>query len=223
MQIISIFSSIDGEVNAFHAGRQTVFVRTASCNCRCTYCDTEYSFGSGMFLTVDDVVSQIMLFKAKKVTITGGEPLLQLSDVSLLIEKLLDLDYLVSVETNGSFAPPPHLLKKNKVSWVMDYKLASSKMEGLMVISNFTGLSEKDYVKFLIMNETDLKRALEIQHIIKTAVGSPNVNFAYSPVHKVMPPEKLVALLEEHGEGTEVLNLQLHKLIWPGCGQAEER
>jgi len=218
INIISIFESIDGEVTSFHQGAMTTFIRLAKCNLRCIYCDTTYSFVEGNKTTVNDVYNAVAKLKPKKVTITGGEPLLQSEAVDALLELLVQNGYLVSVETNGTM---PITRKHEHISWVFDYKLPSSKMEEKMQLSHFKDLSENDWVKFVINNEDDFKRALAVRKIIEFS-GS-RARFAYSPVFGVYPTDKLVDDLMMQGEGDEIVSLQLHKVIWPNCGATEER
>ena len=49
MQIIELYKSLQGESS--FAGLPCVFVRTAICNLRCTWCDSEYTFKGGRPMT----------------------------------------------------------------------------------------------------------------------------------------------------------------------------
>ncbi len=220
MDIISIFESIDGEVNAFHSGRLTTFIRLAKCNLRCEYCDTTYSFGKGLPWTLQEILAKVNEFKAKKVTITGGEPLLQKEAVCKLIYALLEIDYKISIETNGSIALPRHLLQHPSVSWIVDYKLPSSGMEDKMNADAFIGLGSKDYIKFLIKDKADFIAASEARKKLESPIPT---NFAYSPVFGAIKPEELVDMLATYGRGDEILNIQLHKMIWPDCCEDNEK
>lgn len=222
LDIISIFKSIDGEVNAFYQGMTTVFIRFAKCNCRCTYCDTAYSFVSGTLLDIDEVITGVRIYKTKKVTITGGEPLLQLEGFSELVRALLALNYKISVETNGSIAIPSEFLNNENISWVVDYKLASSAMMKKMTNSAFADLTEKDFVKFVISDKDDFDTALTVRSNLRSNYNC-KAHFAFAPLHGSMDPKSLYELIEAFGDGSEIVNIQLHKYIWPNCGVAEER
>jgi 7-carboxy-7-deazaguanine synthase len=215
LNIISIFESIDGEVNGFHQGTLTTFIRTAQCNLRCAWCDTEYSFKSGMVIDIDDIIRTVKRLKPKKVTLTGGEPLIQKNSVSLIM-KLVKEGYDVSVETNGTFIKP---FNHPKVSWVYDYKLPSSKMEQFMLLEKFNNLNENDYVKFVIANDNDFMRSIEIRNSLDAAGNTSK--YAYSPVPGYAT-STLVDNLLKKGKGDEILSLQIHKIIWPTCGAIEE-
>tara|TARA_Y100001970_G_scaffold294351_1_gene451274 strand:- start:16274 stop:16945 length:672 start_codon:yes stop_codon:yes gene_type:complete len=78
LPIVEQFHSIQGE--GFHAGSSAYFVRLASCNIGCTWCDTKYSWSSKGFpdISIDLLAEEIIEAKGKGagfVVITGGEPL----------------------------------------------------------------------------------------------------------------------------------------------------
>src|SRR5210317_280287 len=106
LKIKEIFTSIDGEVNHLGQGYPSIFIRLADCNLNCSYCDTDYKLDPEQKLsTVNEIINHIQkIFPGyNKVTITGGEPLVQLVEVSILIDELFKRDYHVSLETNGTF------------------------------------------------------------------------------------------------------------------------
>ena len=75
LRINEIFHSIQGE--GTRAGLPCVFVRLTGCHLRCTYCDTEYAFYEGGWMTLDEIVAQVRSCGCRIVEVTGGEPLLQ--------------------------------------------------------------------------------------------------------------------------------------------------
>ena len=101
MQIIEIYKSLQGESS--FAGLPCVFVRTAICNLRCTWCDSEYTFKGGRPTTIDEVEAEVHRLSPAGglVEITGGEPMLHEREVVPLMEKLLDAGYTVLLETSG--------------------------------------------------------------------------------------------------------------------------
>ena len=89
MNVIEIFDSIDGEGS--RQGLLTTFLRLHNCNIRCSYCDTTYSYGiDSVFteMTVAEVADVIESLGNHRITITGGEPLLQEAAVVELIDEL---------------------------------------------------------------------------------------------------------------------------------------
>lgn len=86
--------------------RYVIFMQ--GCPLRCKYChnrDTrEYSFG--VKYTVDEIVERIKRYVAYMgedggVTITGGEPLLQIEFVTQVFKKLKELDIHTCLDTSG--------------------------------------------------------------------------------------------------------------------------
>lgn len=221
LRVVSIFNSIDGEVNLFHQGRLSTFVRLAGCNLRCSYCDTTYAQEKdvGVEMSVEDVVAKVEEFGCKKVTITGGEPLLQNYQFAYLVSLLDEKDYLITAETNGSLTV---IYQKYKnLSYVMDWKLPSSGMEQHMRLMNFLLLTKKDFVKFVVLNREDYIRALDIRKILQR--NECQATIAFSPGYGVLNPAELVGWLQTDGIQDVILNLQLHKYIWPQVKPGEER
>jgi len=217
MRIYSIFPSCDGEVNRFHQGRLTTFVRFSGCNFDksfgkhpCTYCDTGYALSptSGIEMTIDDVVQKIKGLGNKNVTITGGEPLMQARDFYELTQRLYWSNYKVSVETNGSLPCKGYGVG----SWVVDYKLPSSGCMKEMQYDTFLELGGNDFVKFVVKDEEDLTMALSVKHTLQTIAHS-RVNFAFSPWYGELSPNELIRWLLEAKVYDVILNFQLHKVL----------
>ena len=101
MQITEIYKSIQGE--STHAGLPCVFVRLTGCNLRCSWCDSEYTFTGGHRRTLEEVIGEVERLSPDGglVEITGGEPMLQEREVVPLMQRLLDADYTVLLETSG--------------------------------------------------------------------------------------------------------------------------
>lgn len=122
IKVIEVFTSIDGEQPRM--GEITTFVRLAGCNLKCNYCDTANSQdkGSGEETTVRELLKQIrQVSVSNNVTITGGEPLLQMDAVEELCQRLRVLGYNINIETNGTINPTLPLLT-SVTSMVYDYK-----------------------------------------------------------------------------------------------------
>lgn len=113
LNIVDLFVSLQGEGK--YVGMPSLFVRISGCNLRCcfknTVCDTAYSSFSpekGKY-SKDDVVT--MLQKNPNIidiVFTGGEPLMfgeELDDLIEYIGCINDMDYRITIETNGTFGP----------------------------------------------------------------------------------------------------------------------
>jgi 7-carboxy-7-deazaguanine synthase len=105
MRLIEIFYSMQGEGPAM--GRPATFVRLAGCNLRCEGCDTDDR--PCRELSIADVRESI---QGKRAIITGGEPTLQMGQLSQLISLLHDQGKEIHIETNGTNPIPEETLKK---------------------------------------------------------------------------------------------------------------
>lgn len=204
MRINEIFKSIQGESSS--AGLPVVFVRLTGCNLRCQWCDTKYAYDEGVNVTVDEVMEKIAAFGLKSVQITGGEPLLQ-EEVYELMERLFDLGYMVSVETNGSID-----LSKvdNRVIKIVDIKCPSSGESGQMYFNNLNYLLKSDEVKFVIKDRGDYEWA---KGVIERFDLLGKCSILVSPVFGGIEPRQLAEWILEDNLNVR-LQIQLHKLIW---------
>lgn len=102
LAVNSIFYTLQGE--GPFAGTPCVFLRLRGCNLQCPSCDTEYTSGSDM--DIWDIVAVIKeqwphsMYGRPLVVITGGEPFRQ--DISDLVAGLIEQDFKVQIETNGT-------------------------------------------------------------------------------------------------------------------------
>ncbi|WP_374447716.1 7-carboxy-7-deazaguanine synthase, partial [Stella sp.] len=121
-----IFYTLQGEGR--NAGRAAVFCRFAGCNlwsgregdraaAACRFCDTDFvgtdGPGGGRFADADELAAAVRRCwphsgpDRRMVVLTGGEPLLQVD--AALVAALHAERFEISVETNGTIAPPPGL------------------------------------------------------------------------------------------------------------------
>lgn len=113
LPIIEVFTSIQGEGR--YVGEPSIFIRLSGCNLRCcfkdTICDTSYSsfHPEKGHLNIDDVFKEITDNpNVRSIVITGGEPMLYregIEDLIGYIEMVMQEDYFVTVETNGTKPP----------------------------------------------------------------------------------------------------------------------
>jgi 7-carboxy-7-deazaguanine synthase len=205
LTISEIYLSIQGE--STHVGRPMVFVRLAACDLRCTWCDTPYAFTGGRKQSIDDVIAEVGRHRAKAVEITGGEPLLQ-ADVYPLMEQLIARGYDVLLETGGHV---PIDRVPDPVVAIVDVKCPASGESQRMHWPNLDALSPHDEVKFVIQDRGDFDYAVDVVRRHDLTARAAAVLF--SPVHGVLPPDRLAAWILESGLPVR-LQLQAHKYIW---------
>lgn len=217
MKINEIFLSIDGE--GVRSGLPTVFIRKVGCNCRCSYCDTTYSFTDDNCkdMTVGEIVEEVnkICGGTKNITFTGGEPLFYTDakeevECKQLLQKLKDLRYQVNVETNGSIDLKPwERLVKPQGFFTMDWKCKSSKMTNKMVESNLEFLDYYDVLKFVVGSEEDLNQMKDILDNYDI-----NAQVFVSPVFGQIEPRQIVEFVLKHNLNRVRTQVQLHKIIW---------
>ncbi|MEL0102869.1 MAG: radical SAM protein [Gammaproteobacteria bacterium] len=202
--INEIFYSIQGE--AKNSGKPTIFIRTAGCPFRCSYCDTEYAFTEGKQWKFDKILSYIKKYKTKFVTVTGGEPLSQ-RNILPLLNLLFKENYCVSIETSGliDISEIP-----KEIEIVMDIKTPSSLEDGNNIMNNLSYIKKDDVIKFVIGSKNDYEWAKNI--IIKYDLLKLK-NIYFSPVHNILELNDIADwILKDNLNVT--LQLQLHKYIW---------
>lgn len=203
MNINEIFYSLQGEGS--WVGLPTVFVRTAGCNLRCSYCDTTYAYDEGKEITVDQVLHTIQSYGCPSICITGGEPLLQ-KDLMTLLTALVRKHYAICIETNGSKSVKK-ITGKKSVMISLDIKCPSSGMHQHMNLRNITLLSKNDQMKFIIKRKEDYEYA---KHILKTY--EPRCMIFLQQVWGT-DPRRLAAWIL-HDKLSVRLGMQLHKILW---------
>jgi len=211
MQVVEIFSSIEGEGK--RAGILCTFVRLAGCNLRCSYCDTVYSqhYSDGVTMTVSEVVKACTEFGVKAITLTGGEPLIH-DDVERLIHELNRAGFEVNIETNGS-VNINNMIERFEYPnsfFTVDYKCPSSGMGSSMLLINFCHFTEKDVLKFVVGSREDLMAAYGVITSLK-----PKAQIYFSPVWGKITMVEIVEFMKVNKLTECKIQVQLHKIIWP--------
>lgn len=105
INVTEIFGpTIQGE--GIVAGQKTSFLRLAYCDYRCTWCDSLHAVDPTLpnfvskKMSEDEIISELDKLECQIVTISGGNPAMQ--NLDLLLDKLHEADYWVSLETQGS-------------------------------------------------------------------------------------------------------------------------
>lgn len=206
LKVNEIFYSIQGE--STHAGLPCVFVRLTGCNLRCVWCDTAYAFHEGRSMEIDEIVDQVRTHGCRLVEITGGEPLLQPEAVPLM-QALLDSGYDVLIETGGSL---PIDAVPAGVRRVIDLKCPGSGEESRNRWENLADLREGDELKFVVADRRDYDWAAAQIEERGLAERCP---LLFSPVADTLDPGELARWVLADRLPVRV-QLQLHKLLWPG-------
>ncbi len=208
MKVCEVFTSIQGE--STFAGLPCTFVRLSGCNLRCVYCDTRYSYEEGIDMKIADVLRRVDSAGVHLVEITGGEPLLQGEDTISLIKKLMERNYQVLVETNGSMS-----IKEidKRATVILDIKTPDSGMSHKMDFTNLENIKNSDEVKFVICSRDDYEWS---KKIVARYRLEERCKVLFSPSFGMLPPRKLAAWILDDRLRVR-LNIQIHKYIFhPG-------
>ena len=220
MLISECFDSIDGE--GIRAGQLCTFIRIFGCNLRCSYCDSMYSVEEKYTdvpprdMDINEILSHVNR-SYRRVTITGGEPLL-FPETIKLVNRLCDMDYEVNIETNGScdIVGFRNLIKYDKnLFFTVDFKLPSSGEMYSMRLSNFDNLQKNDVLKFVIGTEEDSSVAAAFACSIAEKYGE---NAPYMFAGTVFGRYELKDVISDFMKEPLLKNvrfqLQMHKFIW---------
>ena len=204
LRLTEIFLSVQGE--ARQVGWPTVFVRLTGCPLRCGYCDTAYAFHGGEWWEMDAILAEVAKHGARHVCVTGGEPLAQ-KRCQILLQRLCDAGYHVSLETSGAIDIAP---VDTRVSRVVDLKTPGSGEVGKNLWSNIEQLTPHDQVKFVICDRADYDWAVAK---VREHALDRRCDVLFSPSFGQVAPRELAEwILADHLPVR--FQLQLHKLLW---------
>lgn len=208
------FLSVDGEGPT--AGEIATFIRFLGCNLRCSWCDTKYSWekeSTTEKLSCSEIYDYIKKNGSRNVTLTGGEPLIQNNILELLQMLSQDESLKIHIETNGSVDIGEFKKKLNStnISYIVDYKLMSSKMTESMNLNNLNSVGANDTYKFVVGSMEDLNVAYDI--INKYDLTSKCLVYL-SPVFGAIELNDIVEFMKNKKLNNVKLQVQLHKIIW---------
>lgn len=162
-KINEIFYSLQGE--GFYVGTPAVFVRFSGCNLSCHFCDTLHE--SGIYMTDEVILQEVMKYPSEMVILTGGEPSMFIDEK--FVDMLHQAGKYVCIETNGAFALP------NNLDWI-----TCSPKEGCEVV-----LSRMDELKLVYLGQD-----------ITPFESMPACHFFLQPCSGKNIPETVQAVLE---------------------------
>jgi 7-carboxy-7-deazaguanine synthase len=210
--VSELFYSIQGE--STWAGLPCAFVRLCSCNLRCSYCDSRYTWEEeGRVMSIEEVCTWLKDFPEALVEITGGEPLVQ-EGVYPLLQKLTASGREVLLETGGSLSIERVPME---VCVILDVKAPDSRMTeqnhwpNLALLEQRRKAGSRDEIKFVLCSPDDVAWAFDIVRQYKLTELVPVL---FSPVTDRLSPALLADLILQEQLPIR-LQLQLHTRIWP--------
>jgi 7-carboxy-7-deazaguanine synthase len=220
MQITEIYKSLQGE--STYAGLPCVFVRLTGCNLRCSWCDSEYTFGGGRKMASDEIYAEVKRLSPRGglVEITGGEPMLQERELVPFMQRLLEGGYRVLLETSGE--RPLERVPVDVIK-IVDVKCPHSGAGDTFHVGNLAALTNRDEIKFVIGDRADYEFAREFirRHDLAQRVNAVLFSPAFrkeaagvrDSTHCLVDPRELAEWILAD-EIPARLSLQLHKFIW---------
>ena len=204
LRVTEIFFSLQGE--ASRVGLPTVFIRLTGCPLRCGYCDSEYAFQGGTWMSIAEIVDETRRHPTRHVTVTGGEPLAQ-RDCPALLTRLCDTGYDVSLETSGALDIAG---VDARVARIVDIKTPGSGEMGRTFWSNLDILTPRDEVKFVLCDAADYDWARQVMHERRL---HERAAVLFSPVWGRLDARELAEWILRDGLPVR-MQIQLHKLLW---------
>lgn len=192
-RINEIFLSIQGE--GLLVGKSQIFIRFAGCNLKCKFCDTQNNSFRRMHLEkLLKNLSYYNNFPYHSISLTGGEPLLQVDFISSLLKEIkFSEKKLIYLDTNGTM---PYALSKiiDALDYIsVDFKLSTSTGEKNFFKEHqkFLEISfkKKVFVKIVIVSSTtqeELEKSIKI--ISKIDRKIPLILQPVTPIKKIKPP-----------------------------------
>jgi len=251
MIVQNIFVSVEGETTLGGPLQWTTFVRFKGCNLRCWKdsggCDAPEALDGRVEYaceeqTPEKFASHIVWgmkigHYPKRLTLTGGEPLLQEEDLLEFVH-LVREDVLgpveVCLETNGS-VPLSEVVCKVMDCIIMDLKPPSSGESEHVCWENLQRLEPEDFVKVVVSTVEDLEWAAKAWWVnaplwndrnvqapgwsigakMESSIMSSKDQPLWATAYTGLTPQQIADWIRQHGMWKWRLNLQCHRWLWP--------
>ncbi len=234
LKLSELFCSVQGE--GPHAGTSCVFLRLATCNLKCSWCDTKYTWDWENYdfnkevreISIEDIWKRITdCPNISHIVITGGEPLLQQNRLIPLLKLIKDKKkednrshyYYIEIETNGTVIPSKELIHLVD-QWNISPKTANSfnekngiDLENLYKKPLFIFRDlENSFFKFVIDKFDDFK---DIEQYVQN-YGLPKERLILMPqaITKEKLLEKSVWINEYAKKNNFTFSTRLQVLLW---------
>ena len=191
-KISEVFFSVQGE--GPYIGTPHVFVRFLGCNISCDFCDTRVT--RSRTYTVEALKQRVgnILKKhlAGYISLTGGEPLLQVDFIESFLKSIRSRKEFIYLETNGILYP-----NFQKIQQHVDIVSMDIKLPGLTLAGEFW----KEHEKFL---KLCVNKDVFVKVVVGNAVKSSEIMRAAALVAKI--DKKIPFIIQpNHAEWSETL------------------
>lgn len=192
MLVHEIFKSIQGE--GPQMGYVATFIRLWGCNLQCEWCDTPQNDTDKHEMSCESVANTALSFGNNLFVVTGGEPMLQQSEVEKLFLTLtarLDGKLSRAIETSGSIWLSDALLHLTDVL-VLSPKLGSSHADRM-------GVDPLEFYNIFYELFYANRSSGHMYMCYKFVVGDDSDLKAIHDFIKLVPPEAPIILQPEDG------------------------
>ena len=172
-----IFHTLQGE--GVSVGKPSIFLRTSRCNLHCRWCDTDYTWNftgtpwehdrglkhdkaaSTFEISAHELAGKLAEFPCRHVVLTGGEPLLQQTELLELMALLRKTDprWTFEVETNGTRIPEADFeagISQFNVSPKLSHTGMNEALRIVPAALEFFAANRKAWFKFVAGSPADL-------------------------------------------------------------------
>src|ERR1700747_3534672 len=101
LPLMEEFYTIQGE--GFNTGKAAYFIRLGGCDVGCHWCDVKESWDANVhpLTSAEKIIEHVLVYKAKTVVVTGGEPLHY--NLNPLTKQLKEKNIETFIETSGAY------------------------------------------------------------------------------------------------------------------------
>lgn len=158
-----IFYSIQGE--GISAGTPAMFLRLASCNLKCNWCDAKYTWDWKHYnkkeemieMSIQEVEERLLAPGCRRLVVTGGEPLIQQKELTKILLFLRGKGFYIEIETNGTIVPSHELI------CLVDQWNVSPKLENSGIPLHLREIAEA-YRFFASLKSSFFKYVIQVKH-----------------------------------------------------------
>lgn len=198
-KVNDIFYSLEGEGE--WCGFPTIFIRMSGCNLQCAYCDEDFSIHTRM--SAKEIIDKIEKYPAKRVRITGGEPMLE-NLTELMKELYFKYDH-VAIETNGTIYDNDVFESADLISVDVKGPSSGEKSDYKVIQKLYHRFKDKTEFKFVITNLDDLVFYKEYREKL---LGANIVLMCNSNINHKAKTEIIDAILSSCPEARYCIRLQ---------------
>ena len=198
-KVNDIFYSIEGE--GIWAGFPSIFIRMSKCNLNCLYCDENFDDYTRM--SAKEIINKIKEYPAKRVRITGGEPMLE--DLTELMKELYFRYDHIAIETNGTIYDNDAFMSADLISADIKGPSSGEESDYKVIQKLYHRFKDKTEFKFVIANMTDLVFYKEYREKIE---GADIVLMCDSRINSKAKREIIDAILRSCPEARYCIRLQ---------------